>query len=304
MTGFPFTLRQLEYAIAVRQTGGFRKAATRCHVSQPALSAQLAQMESALGVSLFERSRSGVLLTSAGAALLDRALHIQTLAQDLVLAAERFTDPLKGTIRLGIIPTIAPYLLAEVTPKLRNAFPELKVLWTEEKTPVIRSALETGTLEGALVALEADIGEVEHAKISKDPFVLAIAKTHVFAKGRSRLPVAKLKETRVHLLDDGHCFRNQALDLCTTVGLEEAAFRATSLTTLVQIVATSNAATLLPRLAVEQENRNQQLIIRPLSAPVPYRTLALVWRPSSPIKDALGQLAQVIRGAYPSGASR
>lgn len=299
MTAIPYTLRQLEYAVAVAETGGFRKAAERCHVSQPALSAQLAQLEDVIGVRLFERDRRRVLVTPAGRELLARAKRILTEAADLQALARSCEDPFRGEMRIGVIPTIAPYLLAEITPALQERFPELQLLWSEEKTSTLVTMLEEGTLDAAVLALETDIGDVEHAEIAKDPFVLAAAKSHPLGKARSKMPVAKLSQNCVYLLEDGHCFREQVVDLCSKVGSEEAGFRATSLATLVQLVASTGGLTLLPSLALGIENRHEQLKIRPLSSPIPYRTIALVWRPSTPFRDALKLLAETMRAAYP-----
>ena len=299
MKALPYTLRQLEYAVAVAEAGGFRKAAEQCHVSQPALSAQLAQLEDIIGVRLFERDRRRVLVTAAGRELLARAKRVLTEAADLQALARCWEDPFHGEMRIGIIPTIAPYLLAEITPGLKERFPELRLLWTEEKTSTLSSMLEEGALDAAVVALETDLGDVEHAEIAKDPFVLAAARSHPLAKARSKMPVAKLAQSCVYLLEDGHCFREQVVDLCSKVGSEEAGFRATSLGTLVQLVASTGGLTLLPSLALGIENRNEQLKIRPLGSPMPYRTIALVWRPSTPFRDALETLAKTMRAAYP-----
>jgi len=299
MNALPFTLRQLEYAVAVAETGGFRKAAEQCHVSQPALSAQLAQLEDVIGVRLFERDRRRVLITAAGRELLARAKRVLTEAADFQALARCCEDPFQGQMRIGIIPTIAPYLLAEVTPALQERFPKLRLLWSEEKTSTLVTMLEDGTLDAAVLALEADIGNVEHAELAKDPFVLAAAGSHPLAKARSKMPVAKLSENCVYLLEDGHCFREQVVDLCSKVGSAEAGFRATSLATLVQLVASTGGLTLLPKLALDIENRHEQLKIRPLGSPIPYRTIALAWRPSTPFREALKQLAETMKAAYP-----
>lgn len=300
MQPIPFTLRQLEYAVAVAETGGFRKAAEHCHVSQPALSAQLAQLEELIAVRLFERDRRRVLITTAGRQLLERAKRILMEAADLQALARACEDPLRGEMRIGVIPTIAPYLLAEITPALDERFPGLRLLWREEKTSTIVSMLEDGSLDAAILALETDIGEVEHAVIAKDPFVLAAATDHPLARSRSKMPIARLSDNCVYILEDGHCFREQVVDLCSKVGSEEAGFRATSLATLVQLVASNGGLTLLPTLALGIENRREQLKIRALGSPIPYRTIALAWRPSSPFREAFELVAEAMRSAYPS----
>ncbi|MCE9672557.1 LysR family transcriptional regulator [Myxococcus stipitatus] len=157
----PFTLRQLQYVVAVADSLSFRKAAARCHVSQPSLSAQLALLEESLGVRLFERDRRRVLLTSAGEKLVERARRLLLEADDLLEESRRVGDPLAGTLRVGVIPTVSPYLLPAVAPALRRRFPRLTLAWVEEKTEVLVRDLDAGALDAALVALEADVGDVE-----------------------------------------------------------------------------------------------------------------------------------------------
>jgi len=301
LSSHPFSLRQLQYAVAVAETRNFRRAAEACHVSQPSLSAQLAEMEEALGVRLFERDRRGVLVTAAGEELLARARRVLLETDDLVDAGRRARDPFTGTLRIGVIPTISPYLLPAIVPKLRKRFPRLSLQWTEDKTEVLRDRLEAGRLDGALLALEANVGEVESEIIARDPFVLAMPRGHPL--GQSEAPVAskELREAQFLLLDDGHCFRDQALAYCSSTHANELDFRATSLPTLAQMVAAGAGVTLLPELAVTTENRRSELAVRRFSPPAPHRTIALVWRPRSPLGTALGHLSSAIREAYPAG---
>lgn len=293
----PFTLRQLQYAVAVADQLSFRKAAEHCHVSQPALSAQLAQLEDTLGVQLFERDRRRVLPTPAGAALIDRARRLLVDADDLMGAARRAGDPLSGTLRLGVIPTISPYLLPQITPVLRARYPQLTAIWTEDKTPLLVSSLASGGLDAALVALEAELGEVEHESICRDTFVLATPKGHALGSGKKPVREAELAGESVLLLDEGHCFRTQALAYCTRAQTHELAFRATSLGTLTQMVAGGAGVTLLPRIAVPTEVRRAEVQVREFSAPAPFRTLALVWRPRSPLAPALRLIGRAMADA-------
>jgi LysR family hydrogen peroxide-inducible transcriptional activator len=295
----PFSLRQLQYLLAVADTLSFRRAAAQCHVSQPSLSAQIAELEDKLGVRLFERDQRHVLLTPAGHELAERARRIVLEADDLVEAAQRVGDPLTGTLRIGVIPTISPYLLPSVTPRLRKAFPQLTVMWVEEKTDALVARLGAGTLEAALLALEADIGDLDRDVIARDPFLLVAPKDHPIGKGRGAAAPTELRDTEVLLLDEGHCFRNQALKLCDRVRAHEGAFRATSLSTLVQMVAGGAGLTLLPSLAVPTEARRARLAVRPFTSPAPSRTVALVWRKRSPLGPALHAVAEEIRSAYP-----
>ena len=300
----PFTLRQLQYAVAVAETRHFRKAAEACAVSQPSLSAQLAELEDALGVRLFERDRRRVLVTAAGEELLARARRLLLEADDLVDAGRRAQDPFAGTLRVGVIPTISPYLLPAVAPSITRRFPRLSLHWTEDKTEVLRASLEEGRLDAALLALEAPIGEVEHEVIARDPFVLAAPRKHPLGKPTTPVTSRELKDIPVLLLDDGHCFRDQALAYCSSKRATELGFRATSLPTLAQMVAAGAGVTLLPELAVATEARRVGLAVRRFGDPAPYRTLALAWRPQSPLAAALRELAAVVREAYPEPVSR
>jgi LysR family hydrogen peroxide-inducible transcriptional activator len=293
------SLRQLQYVVAVAETLGFHKAAERCHVSQPTLSAQVQQVEGVLGVALFERDRRRVLVTAAGEQVVARARRALREVEDLLAAAARMSEPFSGTLRVGVIPTIAPYLLPDVTPRLRAAYPKLSLLFREEKTADVMRGLEEGALDAGIVALEADVGACARAEIAKDEFVAALPKGHPLAK-KKRLALADLEGEAVLLLDEGHCFRDQALALCSRVGAEETPFRATSLGTLAQMVSSGGGITLLPELAVPVENRRGQLEVRPFSGAAPSRTIALVWRPASPLATELAEVAATLRRAASS----
>jgi LysR family hydrogen peroxide-inducible transcriptional activator len=290
------SLRQLQYVVAVADTLGFHKAAAVCHVSQPTLSAQLLQIEAVLGVRLFERDRRRVVVTSVGAEIVERARRVLVEVDDLIAVATRAREPFTGALRIGVIPTIAPYLLPEVMPEVQARYPKLSLIFREEKTADIVRELSEGALDAGLVALESDLGDLAHATIAKDAFVVALPKAHALAR-RKRLAPSDLDGVRLLLLDEGHCFRDQALALCSNASADETSFRATSLSTLAQMVSSGAGVTLLPRLAVPVENRRGQLEIRPFVKPSPGRTLALVWRKSSPFASALVQLAATLRAA-------
>jgi LysR family hydrogen peroxide-inducible transcriptional activator len=295
----PFSLRQLQYVVAVADALSFRKAAELCHVSQPSLSAQLAQLEGALGVQLFERDRRRVLPTRAGDEFIERARRLLLDADDLGAAARRATDPLDGSLRIGVIPTISPYLLPCATPALRKAFPRLSAIWVEDKTETLVRGLAAGSLDAALVALEADLGDVEHEVVASDPFVLVTRRDDPLAATTAAVERSELRDRDVLLLDDGHCFRDQTLTYCARAKVRELEFRATSLSTLAQMVAGGLGVTLLPELAVATELQRAALSVRPFSSPPPARTIALVWRKRSPITAALRRLGATIREAYP-----
>lgn len=291
---YPFTLRQAQYAVAVGDLRSFRRAAELCGVSQPALSSQLAGLEEGIGTRLFERDRRRVLPTPAGAQIVDRLRRLLVEADDLVDAARPLADPMTGALRLGILPTIAPYLLPDAVRGLRKGFPRLSLRWVEDRTAALVSALRAGDLDGAVVALESDVGGLEHAEIGRDEFVLAVPPGHVLSRSHGPVRAAELDGEPVLLLADGHCFRDQALAFCSRAGADELGFRATSLSTLAQMAAGGAGVTLLPRLSVPIENRRGALVVRPFAPPVPARTLALVWRPRSPLAPALKPLAAAL----------
>ena len=296
----PFTLRQLQYVVAVAEELSFRRAAERCHVSQPSLSAQIAKVESVLGVHLFERRHRKVLVTLAGRDILKRARRLLVDADDLMEAGQRASDPLTGTIWVGVIPTIAPYLLPTAAPALRAEFRRLTVAWREDKTDILIEALHGGALDAALVALEAEIGDLERATVAQDPFVLALRPDHALARRAAPVGASELRGQVVLLLDEGHCFREQALEVCSKARAHEGEFRATSLTTLVQMVASGVGITLLPGVAVETEASRAGLRVRPMASTKAHRTIVLVWRRRSPLGPALRDVADCLRRAFPT----
>jgi LysR family transcriptional regulator, hydrogen peroxide-inducible genes activator len=289
------SLRQLQYLVAVADLGGFRRAADACHVAQPSLSAQVGLAERQLGVQIFERDQRQVRLSSAGAPVVEQARRVLLGMRDLEDIARRFADPFKGTVRLGVIPTIGPYLLPEITPALVKAYPGLELIWTEARTEDIVRQLKEGALDGVLLALEDNLRDLEHIVLAQDPFVLAGRSTHPLLKGGGRATTDTLNRASLLLLDDGHCLREQALRVCKRSGVRENSFRATSLGTLVQMVSAGDSVTLLPSLALAVENRRGQLRIKRFAAPEPGRTLVLVWRRGVAVSKPLTALAHTIR---------
>lgn len=294
----PFTLRQLQYALAVRETRNFRRAAERCAVAQPSLSAQIAALEDALGVVLFERGRGGVRTTPPGEALLARMERLVAEGADLSRQARALSDPLSGTLRLGIIPTLAPYALPFLAPALQADFPGLRPLWTEARTPEIVAGLERGELDAAFLAREADLGALVASPLCRDAFSACLPLAHPLARGRGPIALEALEGERLLLLEEGHCLRDQALAACSRTRVDELGFRATSLPTLVQMVGSGLGVTLLPALAVPTEGARAPVAIRPLKAPVPFRTLALAWRSGSYAEAAFRRLAKAAARAF------
>jgi LysR family hydrogen peroxide-inducible transcriptional activator len=304
------SLRQLQYVVAVADHGGFRRAAEACHVSQPALSAQVALAEKQLGVQIFERDRRSVRLSAAGHDVVAHARRLLVAAAELQDLSRRLSDPLQGTVRLGIIPTIGPYLLPEITPALARAFPKLTLHWREQQTHELVRVLRAGELDAILVARESSLGELEWIPLGRDAFVIAANPAHPLVKPKTPAHPDALGGTRMLLLDDGHCLRDQALSVCAKAGAMEESFRATSLATLVQMVSSSDAVTLLPSMAVPVENRRAQLRVRCFAGNGPARTLGFAYRKGSSIGPTLEALATVIRtrlaaqGSGPSAVSR
>lgn len=291
----PFTLRQLQYAVAVAEHGSFRRAAEACRVAQPSLSAQLQELEDALGVRLFERDKRSVRTTRAGEWLLPRARALLADVGGLVDEARRLADPLAGPLRLGVIPTIGPYLLPEVAPRLRAALPRVSFTWAEDRTRVLVDALRAGELDGAIVALEATLGEVQSLVLGRDEFLLAVPPGHPRAAAEGPVGLDALDDAEVLLLEEGHCLRDQVLAVCRRPRTQPVDVRTTSLGTLAQMVASGTGVTLIPRLAAPLENRAGGLVLRSFAEPAPARTLALVFRPGAPTLEALRAVAQLVR---------
>jgi LysR family transcriptional regulator, hydrogen peroxide-inducible genes activator len=276
------TLRQLEYAVAVADHRHFRRAAAACAVSQPALSTQIRELEDQLGVRLFERGRGGVVVTPEGGRIAEQARAILASARELVDVGRSLGRPLAGPLRLGVIPTVAPYLLPKVLPGLQGVYPDLSLLLREDQTARLVERLAAGELDVLLLALEANLGDSVQLPLFRDRFQLVVRRDHALAR-RRRVRESDLEGSELLLLDDGHCLRDQTLSACQARGARERAnFRATSLGTLTQMVASGIAATLLPELALASEVAPRaDLVAVPFERPEPHRTIGLVWRRGS-----------------------
>jgi LysR family hydrogen peroxide-inducible transcriptional activator len=294
MTSRP-SVRQLEYAVAVAEHRHFGRAARACAISQPALSTQVQLLEDELGVRLFERARRGVLLTAAGEAVLERARAALRALDDVVDAA-RQRGPLAGPLQLGVIPTVAPYLLPRWLPKVRAAWPELRIFLHEDQTARIVERLRRGELDLLLLALPIDGPDLQALPLFAEPFLLAVPQGHRLAGGgRRRVLERDLGGEVVLLLEDGHCLRDQALSVCRHAGARESLeVRASSLATLVQMVASGFGVTLLPEGAAPAEVHPQDgIVLRRFHAPEPTRTLGLLWRKASPRGEAFAELGSL-----------
>ena len=293
------TLRQLEYFVALADRLNFREAAEACFVSQPALSSQIAQLEGILGVRLFERTKRVVRMTAGGQALLPRAQEVLKSADSLVGLAQSFGEPLEGPLRLGTIPTVGPYLLPKVLPAVRETYPKLRLFLREDHTARLVEQLEAGELDLLLLAIDVDLGNLITMPLFSDPFVVGVPKGDAF-ENREDLTLAELFEREVLLLDEGHCFRDQTLALCESPDVTaEIGFRASSLSTVTQMVAGGMGVTLLPELAVERESAaTPGLAMVPFGIDGPYRSVGLAWRASSPREAEFRMLGETLATAY------
>ena len=297
---YAFSLRQLQYVVAVADILSFNRAADECHVSQPSLSSQIAEVERALGITIFERDRHRVALTAAGRDFVESARAVLQAADGLAETARRCIDPFSGTLRIGVIPTISPYWLPELTAALHRAFPRLTIIWVEDKTQILVRALQSNAIDAAVLALEAEIGEVEREVIAKDPFVLVGPAGNPLVAKRAPAKAAELRGATVMVLEDEHCFGKQALEFCFRAKAQQHQFRGTSLPTVISMVAGGAGVTLLPTLAVRSEVRTNHLRVRPLAEAEAVRTIGLVWRRKSSLTPCLRKLAASMSQAYPA----
>jgi LysR family hydrogen peroxide-inducible transcriptional activator len=294
------SVQQLRYAVAVADERHFGRAAAACHVSQPSLSAQVRELESRLGTPLFERGPRGVLLTPAGEELVERARRVLTEVDDLMVAADRVGDPLAGPFHLGVIPTVAPYLVPAFVTRLRRDLPGVELHLRELQTERLIEALVAGRIDAGVLALPVDHAGIEAAELYTEPFLLAAPEGHRLATRGSCGPEDLATEPLV-LLEEGHCLRDQALDVCgLTGGVGGAEVQGTSLGTVVQMVAAGLGVTLLPATAVAVEIRpDTPVTVTEFAAPAPTRTIGLVWRASSPRTPLLDRLVPLLSPPHP-----
>lgn len=294
------TLRQLEYFVAVAETLNFREAALRVYVSQPALSAQIQQLEDFLGVQLFERNRRRVLITRAGSAALASARQVLREVDGLVDTARGWQCPLGKTLHLGVIPTIAPYMLPVALPRVRRRYPELRLVLFEERTSVLLQMLGEGRLDAALLALPHGRGDLTDRPLFEEAFFVAVPRGHHLAC-REEVHAHALRDEGVLLLEDGHCLRDQTLAICQSAGAHELMdLRASSLSTLLQMVRGGIGITMVPEMAIPRETLGgDELKVIPFAAPSPRRTVALSWRKSARDSVDLELLAQTLADGWP-----
>ncbi len=289
------TLRQLRYFDALATHGHFGRAAEACSISQPALSMQIKEMEDTLGVMLFDRGARQVRLTQFGEAAVQRIREILRSVDELGDLARAARDRLVGRLRIGVIPTIAPYLLPAVISDLAAAHTELDIHVRETLTPKLIEELTDGRLDTAILALPISEPTLAEVPLYTEPFVL------VRPGADADVPVPSrdaLREMRLLLLEEGHCFRDQALSFCNLQSTPpRELLDASSLSTLVQMVGAGMGVTLIPEMAVAVETRSAAVSIARFEEPQPARTLGMVWRKASPLAGQLSEIAEVVRRA-------
>lgn len=294
-------IRAIQYLVTLAEVRHFSKAAEQCFVSQPTLSTQIRKLEEELGVQLVERSPRKVMLTRVGEEVVQRCRTILGEVEAMKAVARRSRDPHSGLLRLGIFPTLAPYLLPHVIPEIRRRFPSLTLRLFEEKTEQILDMLLLGRLDAGVLALPAGGDQIVSRKLFEEPFVVAMPEGHPLSR-RKRLTLDDLQDQELLLLEDGHCLRDQALEVCQLVGAhEQLDFHATSMETLRQMVAANAGLTLLPTLAIKPPvSPTENVVTRPFKGNMPKRSIAMVWRKSSALTDFLEELAEVFAGIDPA----
>ncbi|MET0292494.1 MAG: LysR substrate-binding domain-containing protein [Steroidobacteraceae bacterium] len=291
-------LKDLRYLVAVADTRHFGHAAARCFVSQPTLSAQLKKLETYLGVQLIERQPRRIQLTEAGEAIVARARRILEASDEIVTLAQHQRDPLAGRLRLALLPTIGPYLLPVVTERIRKALPRLDLLLYEYQTEPMLERLQSGDIDAGILALPIHSEGLVQQELFAEPFVVALPSHHPLAR-RTSLKVRDLDNETLLLLEDGHCLRDQALAVCPQgASHEKHDFRATSLETLRQMVASGSGITLLPELASRGAYGTARgVAVVPFAKPAPVRHVGAVWRKTSARGAAAEAVCKVIHDA-------
>jgi LysR family hydrogen peroxide-inducible transcriptional activator len=290
------SLQQLRFLCALAEQCHFGRAAESCAVTQSTLSGGIKELEARLGITLFERSHRHMMLTPLGKEIAMRAQRLLVDAEELVGLARNAQEPLSGPLRFGVIPTVGPYVLPSLLPHLGAALPKLKLYLREAPTAILLDKLARGELDVLLVAIPYELGDVETMEIAKDPIVVAMPRNHPLGHHKmvSRDDLAR---EQLILIEDGHCLRSQTLQACRIVDpVRNEVFQATSLRTLVQMVAADLGITLMPQIAVDSELAStRNVVIRPLSPDKPFRTLVLAWRPTSSRSAEFRMLGNIIR---------
>jgi LysR family hydrogen peroxide-inducible transcriptional activator len=300
MSNYLPTLKQLQYLVSLHDFGHFGRAAESCFVTQSTLSAGLRELESLIGITLVERTRRVVRFTPLGNRIVEKARRVLREAEELSGMARAAGKPLSGELRMGVIPTIAPFLLPRILPRLRSEWPDLKLYLREETSSLACDSLHRGHVDCVLLALPYLCGDIDHVDLFNDRLFLA------FPRGASEdipesITAAEIDESRLLLLEDGHCLKDHVLSACNRPELRaEATMLGTSLHTLVQMVDNGLGLTMLPEMALQAGIlENTGVVARPLDADHPSRRIALVWRSGSPREKEFKMLAEALRAGIP-----
>jgi len=303
------TLRQLRYLAALARHGHFGRAAEACAVTQPALSMQIRDLERTLGVTVVERRPGEVLLTDVGREIARRGEEVLTASRDLVDFARHRSGLLQGRLTLGVIPSLAPYLLPRILPMLQTRFPELQLELRETQTRQLVDDIKNGALDAAMLALPLHEADIDELALFEDLFLLAVPAGDPRA-ATTRVAVEEIDQGKLILLEDGHCLRDQALAFCATAARGRMAgggagtvFGASSLNTVIQMVAGGYGVTLIPQIAADVERRDERVKFLRLKNPEPGRSIGLVFRRTSPRKADFAALGEVVKESVGTSAS-
>jgi LysR family hydrogen peroxide-inducible transcriptional activator len=290
------SLQQLRFLCALAEQCHFGRAAESCAVTQSTLSGGIKELEARLGITLFERSHRQVMLTPLGKEIATRAQRLLVDAEELVGLARNAQEPLSGPLRFGIIPTVGPYVLPSLLPQLGAALPKLKLYVREAPTAMLLDKLAGGELDILLAAIPYELGDVEAMEIAEDPIVVAMPRNHPLGRHKV-VDRHDLAREQLLLIEDGHCLRSHSLQACRIADpVRNEVFQATSLRTLIQMVAAELGITLMPQIAVASElAATRNVVVRPLSPDKPFRTLVLAWRPTSARSAEFRMLGNLIR---------
>lgn len=297
------TLQELRYLVALADKGHFVRAAEACHVGQPTLSTQLKKLEDYLGVTLFERNKHHLLPTSIGVEIVEQARQALDIMERIRELARQGLDPMDGPLRLGLIPTLGPYLMPHLLKTIRETFPKLHLFLREDLTTNLLERLRHGRLDALLLALPIHGDDIEVMALFREAFMVALPLGHAL-EHKEQIDEQELANQNVLLLEEGHCMRDQALAICGSRASDQREeFGATSLETLRQMVASGVGCTLLPALAAMPGAGlllNGLVQIRPFGSPVPTRTIGIAWRHRYPREATVKRLAEVILGNLPA----
>ena len=297
-------IRDLEYLVALDELRSFRKASERCHVTQPTLSGQLRKLEDYLGVLLVERTKRKVMLTPVGKEVVRRARFILQEVEQIEEISVSFKDPMQGKLRMGLIPTLGPYLLPFMIPAMVREYPRLQLFLYEEQTHILLKKLTEAELDVILLALPITNSGLSEIELFDEPFLLALPKGHELSIQDS-VSLSDLSEERILLLEDGHCLRDQALEVCMMAGAtENPEFQGTSLETLRHMVSAGMGVTLMPYYSVfPNSGSNPPMTYLKFDAPVPSRKIGLLFRESSQRREGFLSIANTIRSSLPESTN-